>query len=241
MTTLTEAMLDAWEQGFGQAPGRRALTLLAAAGAPGTPEQWSAGARNRRLLELRARLFGPLLSSVVDCPQCGAALEFELSAFDLLPDVPDPEPAAAHEAQEGDVHVTFRLPDSAQLAAVGVPGDVTGAVQALRGACILHLEGRGEALSAAELPDTVWARLDREMAALDPLGTLELELVCPDCGHGWTAPLDVGEYLWMELGAWSEGVLRDVHELALAYGWSQAEILTLAPGRRERYLNLLRG
>jgi hypothetical protein len=34
--------------------------------------------------------------------------------------------------------------------------------------------------------------------------------------------------------------LRDVHELASAYGWRESEILALSPQRRQAYLELVR-
>lgn len=241
MMTLTEALLDAWEQAAPQPPARRALTLLAAGEPDGQPQDWSVGARNRRLLQLRARLFGSRLSSVVDCPLCGSQLEFDLLVGDLLLPGPDPDPGTVHDAWDGDLRVSFRLPDSVQLAGVAGIGGVPGATHRLRETCLLQAERTGEPLELSRTPEAIWALLDREMAALDPLARLELDLSCPDCAHHWTAPLDPGEYLWAEVCAWSEGLLRDVHELALAYGWSQPDILALSPGRRERYLNLLRG
>jgi hypothetical protein len=243
MPTLTAALLDAWEQAGDQRPGARALTLLAA-GEPQTPRdvlgRLSAGARDRRLLQLRERLFGQWLSSVVDCPLCGEALEFELTVGELLLSGPDPDPQEEHEAWDGDLHLRFRLPDSAQLEQLK-EDEPHEALRTLRQACVLRLERQGTPLAVQDSPPEVWALLDREMAALDPQAQLELNLSCPACAHTWAAPFDVGRYLWAEVRAWGEGVLTDVHELALAYGWAEPEILTLSPSRRQRYLELLRG
>jgi hypothetical protein len=47
-------------------------------------------------------------------------------------------------------------------------------------------------------------------------------------------------FFWQELDDWADRVLRDVHELASAYGWPENEILALSPRRRQCYLDLIR-
>lgn len=245
---LNGAILGAWEQADGQSATARALTLLAAADLGQSDEQLgllSAGARNRRLLELRARLFGPLMSCVVDCPECSEQLEFELNVAELLQGQVDgdtvPNTQTVHEAWDDDLHLTFRLPGTRELSAVSVLGGVPEAVQSLRCASLLQAELSGSPLALDTCPERVWALLDRELDALDPQAHLELNLSCPACGFAWSAGFDVGTYLWTEVRTWGEGVLLDVHELALAYGWPESDILSLSPTRRQRYLDLLRG
>jgi hypothetical protein len=64
-------------------------------------------------------------------------------------------------------------------------------------------------------------------------------LTCPQCAHQWQAPLDIVSFLWSEVHAWAIRLLREIHELASAYGWSEAEILALSPWRRRAYLELV--
>lgn len=244
--TLTEALLSAWEQADGLSPTAQAWALLDAdPGLDAGPlDRLSTGARNRRLLELRARLFGPQLSSVVECPQCGERLEFDLMVGELLPaglDCPEPDTQAVHEAWDGDLHLTFRLPTLQEVSAASATGELEGARRHLRRTSLLRAEQAGVELNLQADALQVWALLDREMEALDPLANLELSLSCPDCGHHWAAPFDVAGYLWTEVRAWGEETLMDVHVLALAYGWPEADILALSPVRRQRYLDLLRG
>ena len=47
---------------------------------------------------------------------------------------------------------------------------------------------------------------------------------------------DIVSFFWSELTAWSIRILDHVHRLASAYGWSEADILTMTPSRREMYL-----
>jgi hypothetical protein len=50
---------------------------------------------------------------------------------------------------------------------------------------------------------------------------------------------DAGSFFWSELGAWARRLLHEIHSLARAYGWSESEILTLSPARRQAYLELI--
>ena len=40
--------------------------------------------------------------------------------------------------------------------------------------------------------------------------------------------------------AWARRTLRDVHVLARAYGWREADVLALSPTRRQIYVELSR-
>ena len=78
-----------------------------------------------------------------------------------------------------------------------------------------------------------------QMADLDPYADVRLNLRCPGCAVAWDAPLDIGPFLWLELESWARRTLRQVHELAVAYGWSEADILDLGERRRQAYLDLV--
>ena len=67
------------------------------------------------------------------------------------------------------------------------------------------------------------------MAELDPLADVRLNLHCPDCAQEWEAGFDIVSFIWAELNAWARRLLGEVHELALTYGWSEAEILADFP------------
>jgi hypothetical protein len=46
--------------------------------------------------------------------------------------------------------------------------------------------------------------------------------------------------LWAEIEVRAKRLLLEVHLLATAYGWSEAEILSLNAQRREFYLEMVR-
>ena len=81
--------------------------------------------------------------------------------------------------------------------------------------------------------------LESRMAQADPQANIQLALGCPACGHSWLALFDIVGFFWREIDTWARRVLRDIHTLALAYGWSEAEILALSPWRRQFYLEMV--
>ena len=78
------------------------------------------------------------------------------------------------------------------------------------------------------------------MALADPLGEIMLHFDCPACGTSFEESLDLSTFLWAEIEARAQRLLLEVHTLAVAYGWSEAEILSLNAARREIYLEMVR-
>jgi hypothetical protein len=103
----------------------------------------------------------------------------------------------------------------------------------------LLLERCIELVNDSPLSSAVVEKVVAEMAAADPLADTELDLRCPACSAQWLAPFDVVGFLWGEIETWARRALRDVHTLARAYGWAEAEILALSPVRRRAYLDLV--
>lgn len=232
------ALLRLWEQGQGAAPPERALLLLAAAQPEASPSalaELPLGSRDARLFELRERLFGRALGSLSTCPHCGEQVELDLDSQALR----SPEASASElELEAEGCRLRFRLPTGGDLLACADCADAEAAEERLLSRCLLELT-RGEAgLGIAELPPAVLALLLERMAAADPGADLELELACPACSSSWRSALDIASFLWTELQDWALRVLREVHLLATAYGWSESEILALSPWRRRFYLEM---
>jgi hypothetical protein len=61
-------------------------------------------------------------------------------------------------------------------------------------------------------------------------------LTCPSCGASWQEGLDILSFFWDEIENWAYRTLHEIHMLALAYGWSEPEILSLSAARRQMYL-----
>jgi hypothetical protein len=231
------ALLAAWERTLAVARPWREVALLAAAS--GEPAEGIArlpvGERDRRLLVLREGAFGSRLECETACPACGARLELELTAAEIRLPPLDIQPSDLRMADDGTV-LTFRLPDSADVAAArGSPRDPE---EILLSRCVVAATHQGAAVDGAALPSAVRERLSDRMAELDPQADLQLHLTCPGCTHSWQSAFDPAGFLLAEIDAWAARVLVEVDRLARAYGWSEREILALSPLRRRRYLEL---
>lgn len=235
MRALSEAeLLQAWDVGGAEPPNRRALLLLRAADADANPEGLSIGRRDRLLLELRVATFGPVLDCRARCPACDEPLSFSVAIAaltDALRTDPPPEIRFRHESFE----VGARVPNCADLLAIGSDGTAHD----LARRCLTSLRQDGVELDCAAAPSPLLDALDAELAASDAERPTALALICPACSHAWDHELDAARFVWAELDAWGSRVIDEVHRLASAYHWSEAEILRLGYRRRQRYLELV--
>jgi hypothetical protein len=231
-------LLAIWERGLERSPPRRALDLLAWGWMDEPAERLAAlpvGAREGRLAELRAALFGPLLVLSARCPACDAQVELSLPLAELRA---APPPAELRIETDGFTLVA-RPPTAADLADAAACASLERAVTLLRERVLVAAERGGEPVAATELSAAALVALDDALEAADPLGDPRVAVTCLSCAQGWTAPLDLAAVLWDELDAWARRTLRDVHSLARAYGWSEAAILALSARRRYVYLSLI--
>lgn len=242
MRALTpSALLDAWEQGQGHGPTVRALALLAAADPHQAAwEELSAlplGERDRRLLELREGTLGPRLEAIARCPGCGEALDVELDTRELRAGA-ETGATEAELSQEG-LELHFRLLNSLDLLAAERCGGIGEARRRLAERCLIEARRAGVPVAAAELAEEDVAALSEALAAADPGAELLLELRCPGCERGWWELLDVASFVWAEMEVQARQLLREVHALARAYGWREADVLALSPRRRRLYLEMV--
>ena len=144
------------------------------------------------------------------------------------------------ELVNGHYHVEFRLPDSIDLCAVEAEAEGELSLRLLE-RCVTSATARGQTIRPVDLPDEVVKEVSERMSQADPQAEIGLSLDCPGCAHRWREPFDIGSFLWAEVNAWASRTLFDVHQLAAAYGWSEAESLSLSPRRRGIYLELIAG
>jgi hypothetical protein len=232
-------LLDIWEQGQACSKVQRALLLLIQA----YPEhsldtllQLTIGQRDAYLLDLRESIFGSQIAGLVECPGCGDRIEIELQVSDLHLLPPDWMPHPLALEQEG-YSVQFRLPTSADLTQLPLQNP-TQAKQQLLEQCFLSAQYQGQAQPIETLPTTVIEAVIREMAQADRQADLQFALDCPECQHHWQIGFDIVSFLWREIDGWARRTLEEVHQLASAYGWREADILAMSPWRRHYYLEL---
>jgi len=235
-----QAVLLAWEQAQGMPLQQRALALLQLAWPDVAPQRWGTlplGARDGRLFTLFELLFGHALEALADCPACGEALELQLRTVDLCPEPAGAGDEAPPPLQCDGYELAYRLPCSDDLGALQrAAGDADAAVRCLVERCLLHARRAGRPVAAADLPPAVVERLQQDMAERDPGADIRIALSCPACEHAFERRFDIGDYLWQEIEDWAERTLAEVHLLASAYGWTEAQVLALGAGRRRRYI-----
>ena len=237
-------LLDSWETALAQQPIERGLTLLALA-LPETPRsQLSSlpiGRRDAHLLTLRQQLFGARLNSLALCPQCGEQLELNFAVDEIRVPTAITQTQPLH-LQTEHYKGTARLPNSADLLAIANIRDPAAARQQLLRRCLISDEqGSSSNLEREDirLSEELIGQILAQMAEADPQGDVQLALACPNCGHEWQMPFDILSYLWQEINDWAQRTLHEVHLLASAYGWREADILAQSAQRRHFYLALI--
>ena len=242
----TAELLNLWERGVGQPLVERGVLLLTLA-QPGAPPEvlanFSIGRRDASLLRLRENAFGPDLVGLATCPRNGERLELSLRVADLLRGPPaeiDEDGNGTLALTIDEYEVRFRLPTSLDLAAALETGDPGWSRDALIGRCLYAAQRRGQAIPVKELPPGVVDAVIERMADADPQADVLLALCCPSCGHEWQVSFDIVSFLWSEVDARATRVLREVHTLASAYGWSEGDVLAMSPRRRQVYLEMVR-
>jgi hypothetical protein len=233
-------LLTAWERGRFQGPVDRALTLWEAA-CPGSSRDalaaLSIGKRDAGLLTIREWIFGSRIDCVVVCPSCGEALDLSFNASAIrTPQAP--EGAGELGLSCSGFELTLRPLNSADAAAAA-ECETGQQRRRLFECCITSARRNGQPVDRRNIPDGVMDAAGKLLAEADPQASVQLDVSCTTCAHRWQPALDIVSFLWSEVEAWAFRILREVHALASAYGWSEPEILALSPARRRFYLQMV--
>jgi hypothetical protein len=221
---------------------QKTLILLAAAfpeTSPDTLAELSIGSRDACLLLLRERLFGSRLVNNAVCPQCAGRIEWEQDIADIVAGTSNFSASHQFMLEQDGYDLSFRLPNSIDMAEIEGIGNAQAALTQLLRRCILSADYAGATCGIDQLPESVIQALSRQIEELDPQAEVRINLSCPDCSHRWDVFFDIAGFLWTEIDEWAERMLRTVHKLARAYGWTEREILDLSPVRRQLYLGMV--
>ena len=228
---MTQAeVLKLWEAGRSLGALDRAV-LVASVASPDkrSAADWPLGARNRSLAQLHCDAFGGILRGYTACRQCGEHLEFEFDGHTVAT-----TPAIPSVSQLVPVGKwLFRLPTSRDLSIAAEETGEQAAAERLLVSCYSGTE-----------PVTNWTDEDvniigQRLSEADPLAEILLHFDCPSCPASFDESLDLGGFVWAEIESHAKRIFQDVHVLALAYGWSETEILALSPARRRAYAELV--
>jgi hypothetical protein len=237
--------LALWENGRMLHPLDKGLLAIHAAFPEARDESvadWPLGRRNRALAELYCACFSPSFQGWTECRKCGEKLEFNVDGNALIASC---APQSCSSVQvDGQ---SFRLPTTRDLALIAGEPDALQASLRLFNQCVVE-EARGETTESQAEPQKTtreWTEESIEaigacMAQADPLAEILLHFDCPACGQSFEENLDLPAFLWSKLESCAMRLMLDIHALASAYGWSEKEILALAPARRDFYLQAVR-
>lgn len=210
--------------------------------------------RDAQLLRWRRANFGDGMEATSCCPACAERIEYTLSVQALLA-------GAQEKGAEGDAlagtgstlalppgetpgpPMQLRHPNSQDVGeALGVASAspaasadeaIDAGVQALLLRCLAGSLQPGQDLPA--LADA----FGQGLADVAPLADPQVALQCLACGTQWDEALDIARFLRADIDAAAARLLHEVHALALAYHWSERDILALPAARRRFYLGCL--
>jgi len=198
------------------------------------------GDREALLLQVRRIAFGDELHGVTRCPACRTLLDLDLKISDLLVSGSHdslPEYEMNTDWNAASFHVAFRLPVGAdQEGAASQPTVDAGAAWIMR-QTVRRASCNGERID--NIPSPVVEELSARMAELDPQAEVVLQPQCVACGTRFSSFFDAAHYLFEELTARGQELLRDVHRLASQYHWSESSIFALPRMRRRSYIAFL--
>lgn len=192
----------------------------------------TASQRDRLLAAVYERNFGPRIESTLRCTLCGELFDLTFSLENLLAAL-----SASASSSFADVRpdgtfsfpngVRFRLPTGEdEMAVAGLsPED---AERELLERCVIEPENIVD-LEAVQ----------QAMEEVAPILDLDLDAQCPECGGKQSVHFDVQFYLLRALEQERKQMAREVHRLAIAYGWSLNEILGLFRSQRRAFVELI--
>ncbi|GGX79813.1 hypothetical protein GCM10007160_04040 [Litchfieldella qijiaojingensis] len=190
--------------------------------------QWSVASRLQGLLAVVMATDAGDLDVSTECRHCHQPLGFELPLQRFVHTPPD-EPLSCR--LDNGEWFEVRLPTGQDQRRWLEQGGADAETMA----CDL-------VVGASEDGDWSEDRLAAMEAALeraDPFTALDLEAECPECQASIQHPFNLEATLLQRLQGVLTELLRNVHRLATAYHWSEAEILSLPIQRRDFYLACL--
>ena len=234
-------ILRLWEWGRNRRlPVERALALLATAEPDESWERLSAmsiGQRDGRLLSLRGMTFGQTLVAFGECPRIAT---FTVAVNELRSvDDRSLDGRSMQLTTANGYIVRYRLPNSRDFLAISEKTDLRHARHQLLRRCIVDVRCGSDLINTDALPSWLIRDVVEHMSQSDPQADTLLGIQCPACGEEWEALFDIGEFFWAEIADYAKRLLREVHQLARGYCWSESDILAMSVTRRQWYLEML--
>jgi hypothetical protein len=188
--------------------------------------------RDRLLAAVYRQAFGKKVESAGRCTSCASPYDLTFSLDDLIAEVErSAEASAVQPLGDGTFRTAsglrFRLPTARdEMEVASLP--LEEAARTLASRCLVE-SSTGDWLE--ELEEAI------EEAA--PVLDLDIDTRCPECGAPQRLRFDVQFYLLRALEQERGRMLREIHRIASAYGWSMQEILALERSERRALTELI--
>jgi hypothetical protein len=179
---------------------------------------------DRLLAALYAMEYGDLVNCRADCGACGKPFQFRFALADLL--ASQDEAAAGVGLPEEDG--CWTAPSGARLR----PPD-------LRDAAAGEPRSLLARIAAGPVPPEEEETLAAFLERASPILALDLDAACPECGEAQGVAFDLPHFLVRAVAGERPFLIREVHLVASRYGWSFAEIMTLARADRRAFATLI--
>lgn len=163
----------------------------------------------------------------VCCGHCAEMFDFHLDYADL----PVQEAGPGYPLAKVDIAgqcLEFRLPNGADQAALATLPDADMRPWLIRQLALPTMIPSALGMDAL-------AAIETGLEAVTPGIVQQVQAACPDCGANNDVDLDPYRVLTHR----SDSLLQEIHQIAVYYHWSEAEILALPRARRQRYLQLI--
>jgi hypothetical protein len=228
---------EAWVNGVGLLTATQFLDrlLVAAPGTtlgPGKSSELAVCDCDRLFAALYLNYFGEQVESTVTCQDCSQSFEFQF----VLPELMDSlDKVATTKATGPDDEGIYTLLDGRRfrLPTVGDRDSIIGldletAMAILLKRCVVEGDPMVD-------PESLQVAMDEVGAVLD----LDLEAPCPHCGTSQMVQFDIQSYVLRALAFEQRFLSREVHRIAVTYGWSYQEILDLPREARRTFVRLI--
>lgn len=239
MPALTaRALLETWEQAIALPPYGRALRMWQSLSNQSDDDTKDAtvGQCDRGLIAIYRGLFGNELTCRANCPECNEdhELDLKLAMFDI------PHPVEGiRKIRIGGATLHWRFPRAQALGnLVMARKSSTEIRKQLIQECVAEVRKGKKQLAFEAWPSELTSKLATVMSEADPLLDPRVSITCTACGHLWSVCFDIASFLWNEIDLVARRLMNEVHRLAMAYGWSESQILEMTAARRAAYLQM---
>jgi hypothetical protein len=174
-----------------------------------------------------------VLPATCSAEECGQPMEVAVPLTELMELQRNAERADPLVVQRGGTSLQLRRPTGRDQAdwLDNTYADEGEALRAMTRSLLAPEAGQ-------ELPvsDELVTAADRLLAEADPLVNFNLAVRCPHCGCQADYAFDLEALALQELQQSQTRLLKTVHRLASHYHWSEQQILSVSPWRRDYYL-----